>query len=61
MFDANMSHLPKGREFFCKVRSCSKDSILYPEGVRQGAIIRCAATKADRKARRESLENTDGI
>ena len=41
MLDANARHIAAGREFFVEVRSCSKDSLLYPHGVRRGDVLLC--------------------
>ena len=41
MFDANMTHLPKGKEFFAEVYSCDEDSVLYVQGIRTGSVLLC--------------------
>lgn len=49
MFDANMAHLPKNKEFFAEVYSCDKDSVLYEVGVRTGDVILCTMLEDDKK------------
>jgi hypothetical protein len=47
MFDANMSYLPKGAEFFAKVYHCKKGSTLHNLGVRGSDIVRCTMLTDD--------------
>jgi len=41
MFDANMRHLPKGKKFYCKLHSCTKDSPLAVIGHHRGSVVFC--------------------
>ena len=41
MFDANMRYLPKGKKFFCKLHSLTKESPLAQYGAQRGNVILC--------------------
>ncbi len=41
MFDANMHHLPEGKEFFAEVHYVEVDSRLKPLGVVAGDVLFC--------------------
>ena len=51
MFDANMTHLPNGKEFFGKIHylSANKDDALTKLGYKTGDLVQCVMLGEDNK------------
>jgi hypothetical protein len=60
MFDANMRYISKGKRFFCKLHSLTKDSPLAPFGARRGSVILCEMLDQTAKCPRVKFIFPDG-